>query len=131
MKSRWFGFLILTLLLSALAAPALAAQSTLIANVPFAFVVNHATLPAGSYLVEEENPGLLLIRGDSGSAVVMAVPNDWNATDAKMVFQRYGDKYVLEQVYASGERWDVSTSRSVTKLAKAAAPIEIGAAAHK
>ncbi len=61
----------------------------------------------------------------------MAVPNDWNATDAKMVFQRYGDKYVLEQVYASGERWDVSTSRSVTKLAKAAAPIEIGAAAHK
>ncbi len=125
---KWFGFLSLMLLLAVLVAPALAQQSLLTANVPFAFTVDGKVLPAGSYVVKESHPGLYLVQGDSGAAFIMGIPENWSApSHPKLVFQRYGDTYVLSQFATTDERWDVPIGHSAAKMAKNGAPVEIGA----
>src|SRR3954465_1924928 len=66
-------------------------------RVPFSFVVNGKTLPAGEYSIASTGVGgALLVRGYRQSAMVLTVLDDSRADQighAKLVFLRAGDRY--------------------------------------
>ena len=78
------------------------------ANVPFSFVVDRTTLPAGEYSVESiaNSEGVLTIRGvDTKTARLImshACESVKAASHAKLIFHRYGDQYFLSQVWVGG-----------------------------
>ena len=76
------------------------------ANIPFAFYVGDQSFAAGEYEVRCANPvsdrKVLQLRSKNGSASVMvqtnSVINERN-TDAKLMFNRYGDRFYLAQAW--------------------------------
>jgi hypothetical protein len=84
------------------------AQSTPLAEVtiPFAFQTSTQTLPAGTYRIDRESPYLVRLQGSSnaGGFVMMHVAIKSHAADhGSLVFDRYGDKYFLRQIWTAGE----------------------------
>ncbi|HYL62340.1 MAG TPA: hypothetical protein VE077_06935 [Candidatus Methylomirabilis sp.] len=86
------------------------AQDQVVVNIPFDFVAGSANLPAGEYTVKMTGPTsslLLISRTDPGKSAF--VPS--NAADAvqiqtesKLIFNRYGERYFLSQVWTAGNR---------------------------
>ena len=80
-------------------------------NVPFDFVVNHTTLPAGEYLVSANNDGHRLViqnKADPQYAIFVAnndiVLNQSQIRDqGKMVFAVSNGQRVLHQIYLAGD----------------------------
>jgi hypothetical protein len=71
-------------------------------RVPFSFAVNGTTLPAGHYIVSTER-SVLKISGFRHGVFVLGIPMDSGTeTDAKLVFDKYGDHYALRQVWMGG-----------------------------
>ena len=75
-----------------------------IAHIPFTFNAGKTTLPAGKYTVTVVNPSsdrkILQIRSLDGRSNAMVLTTDSNANvsdKAKLVFERYGDRYVFAQ----------------------------------
>ena len=99
---------VLSLLLVAACA---SAQTVAKVNLPFGFVVNKATLPAGAYTVDvvsnTSSTRILALR--SRDARIGMLPMGNNATSTKpsensrLVFHRYGDQYFLSQIWIAGE----------------------------
>ena len=80
------------------------------ANVPFSFTVNGATLPPGQYFVET-NDSRLIIRGVSRAALALSnALQSSDYTSAKLVFHKYGEEYILREVWTGG-----SSGRSLAK----------------
>jgi len=108
MKKQSFlmaGFLVL----SSMAATQVArAQETLVVNIPFAFVAGNATLPAGDYRVQkwDGNSSLLLIQCSDPRESAVVITNAAQAkevqSESKLIFNRYGKRYFLSQVWTSG-----------------------------
>jgi hypothetical protein len=105
-----------------------------VANIPFAFNVGNKNLPAGKYTVTVVNPSsdrkILQIRSTNGRASAMIQTNSvlGNASDdAKLVFQRYGDRYFFAQAQMAGE----STSFAAVKSSAQRAQKEAVAAGAK
>ena len=80
------------------------------ANVPFAFVVNGRTMPAGKYRIERDelSPSLLLIRGDQRSnhaaAFVLSTRDggrDPNGSAPVLTFKHVENTYQLTSVWDS------------------------------
>lgn len=80
-------------------------------DIPFSFIVNKETLPAGQY--EFKSLGLsdgrvILIRDAEGKP--MATVNNQRAEsldtckETKLVFTRYGSRYFLHQIWVAGEK---------------------------
>ncbi len=92
-------------------------------NVPFSFTVNGKTLPAGTYRVSvEAAQGTLFVRGSAQAALsltgVIQSPKD---TEAKLVFHKYGDQYILKQAWmGGGSGRELPESRLERALARAA-----------
>jgi hypothetical protein len=84
------------------ASPSSAAEIS--ANVPFSFSVNGADLPPGVYTLSTGGTqGTVLVRGATGAA--FAIGNrleDRRQDDCKLVFHKYGDTYILRQVWTGG-----------------------------
>ena len=100
-KTLWAGALIA--LFTAVASPSQAGQIS--AKVPFSFTVNGATeLPPGVYTLSTDGPqGTVLVRGASRAA--FSITNrleSRGSADAKLVFHKYGDTYILRQVWMGG-----------------------------
>lgn len=79
------------------------------ANVPFDFVVNGSSLPAGEYTIQSFGAmdGRTLRVGKTGShqgALVNTVDMDMAkaSRQTKLIFHRYGDRYFLAQVWIEG-----------------------------
>ena len=74
-------------------------------RIPFSFVANGATLPAGQYSISSNgNGGALLLRGMQKSAVVMTSLSDRRDREigrAKVVFLKTGDQYTLIEVWTA------------------------------
>ena len=91
-----------------LAIPGAYAQDShrVIADIPFAFTVNHQALPAGEYEVSDAAYGTVLIQSKDREHSVITIANSAVAKDpgldGKLVFQRYGDRYFLREVFAPG-----------------------------
>ncbi len=84
------------------------AQEPMVVNVPFDFVAGSKTLPAGEYAVKTTGPThtLVLIDRKDATASIFLNTNAVVANDAqsesKLVFNRYGDRYFLSQVWSAG-----------------------------
>ena len=93
------------------AAPAFA-QSVPQANltVPFDFIVGKRTLPAGEYTirrVRSDEDQLFLVQSKDAreSSIVITSPvGSYTASfESKVVFHKYGNQYVLSQIWTPGE----------------------------
>ena len=90
--------------------PALApvyAQSLKV-EVPFEFVAEQATLPAGEYRVSQNEPsqGMVRLVSSNGSSAAVcfthAIQSNRPSNTAKLIFNRYGNHYFLSQVWSLG-----------------------------
>jgi hypothetical protein len=73
-------------------------------NVPFAFETSSQHYPAGVYTIRMEGQHLVRIWGTSVAGLSMALVED-NGAPAKKgmaVFQRYGDRYFLNEISITG-----------------------------
>jgi hypothetical protein len=50
-------------------------------DVPFSFVVAGKVFPAGQYLVQESDGGIILIRGEGAAAIVLSIPSGFAKAD--------------------------------------------------
>jgi hypothetical protein len=75
------------------------------AKVPFTFTVNKATLPPGTYSISTTGASTVILRGASGGGAVSLTQalEKADAEGAKLVFHRYGEEYVLREIW-SGSR---------------------------
>jgi hypothetical protein len=82
------------------------AQADLEASVPFDFYAGESVCPAGKYILDIDNSGLLWIIRDATGArrVVGSIPvgGGPNFPASKLVFRRYGDDHFLREVWVSG-----------------------------
>jgi hypothetical protein len=73
-------------------------------NIPFAFEVGSNHFAPGTYFLGDPQEHFLSVRGPSGTALAM----NWReaslspATESKVVFYRYGDRYFLREVWTKG-----------------------------
>ena len=87
----------------ALSAPAPVAAADIRANVPFSFTVNKKVLPPGKYDVSNSAAHSLLIRGFGAGALILSQRTESaTSTSPKLVFHRYGDEYILREVWMGG-----------------------------
>jgi hypothetical protein len=108
MKKQSFLMAGLLVLSSAAATQVARAQEPLVVNIPFAFVAGNATLPAGEYRVQkwDFNSSVLLIHCSDPSESALVITNAAQAKElqfeSKLVFNRYGKRYFLSQVWTAG-----------------------------
>jgi len=96
------------------------------ADIPFNFVLNGATLPAGEYTVTSMDVrGQVLSISDLNSHHNNLITSNScrslkPATKTKLVFYRYGDRYFLKQIWVVGNDSgrEIPTSRREEEVAK-------------
>jgi hypothetical protein len=126
---RRFALFLTFCCLAAVMPTHLAAQSfRLRANIPFAFVMDGKTMPAGEYAIEAGTvmQGTVIIRNDDRHAAAIApilVPTDPGVTEnsaASLRFNHYGNQYFLAQVWPGfdGTGLELNTSAEERKTAK-------------
>src|ERR1700745_3267308 len=134
MKPQAFSLVsLLTLLL--VAGSAFAQTVHVRGNIPFNFAVGNKTLPAGTYdvgTIDQRNSKILLLRARDGNASMMvgsnAAENFKPADKTKLVFNQYGNRYFLSQIWVAGETpvKDVAcTDRSSPSSTNSAQPLLI------
>jgi hypothetical protein len=89
------------------ATPSFAQSSPLVkADIPFAFQANGKLMPAGTYLISQQNGGIMRLNGSGKHAQAMAIALPDNgikaATVSKVTFNKYGDHYFLHNVSVAG-----------------------------
>lgn len=105
MKKHLFAIAALGLLLTTVSAYGQSIR--LKADIPFEFVAERATLPAGEYTLQSLGPERsLLIRNVNNSMKSIVMANHCQsaqpAEQTKLVFRKYGDRYFLAQVWVEG-----------------------------
>jgi hypothetical protein len=84
------------------------AQEPLVVNIPFDFVAGNTQMPAGEYSVKTLGPTnamILIARKDSAASAFIntnAAVTSEPKTESKLIFDRYGDRYFLSQVWTAG-----------------------------
>ena len=80
----------------------------------FPFTVGYATVPAGSYTIrpDDDNPAVFELTGAHGS--VLFETNSAQAREmpskSEVVFKRYGDRYVLKDIWVDGSKTGAETT---------------------
>ena len=109
MKRQAFSLVsLLTLLL--VAGSAFAQTVHVRGNIPFNFAVGNKTFPAGTYDIRTISSGdskTLRLRSQDNNASVMVNSNAAEtlkpASKSKLVFNHYGKRYFLSQIWVKGE----------------------------
>jgi hypothetical protein len=98
------------------------AQSYVKANVPFAFNVGAAQLPAGTYEIRAlgQSPNVIMIRNPETSASALSIARSEGPRNAesKLVFDRIGSQYFLTEVWKDSGGMIVPTSKHEEELKK-------------
>src|SRR5260370_29791254 len=108
-NARTSGIVLAVSAIAVGSASAAQAQDRIDAKVTFAFLVNGAQLPAGSYEVKDmsEGSGVLTIESTDGQKAVsmMTIPSSSpDDGDPKLVFNKIDNQYVLVGIdYGDGE----------------------------
>jgi hypothetical protein len=93
-------------------------------NIPFDFSTGKATLKAGSYTIKRTSGSVMAIRSTDGKRTALVnAPLTVGARDSKagerLMFNKYGDKYFLSQVWLSVDTGrQLFTSGAETKAAR-------------
>ncbi len=76
-----------------------------VADVPFSFRIADRVLPSGNYTVTAHSNGLMQIwnKETNQSMAFLAGANVSGTSDPKLVFNHYGDRYFLSQVWMGNE----------------------------
>jgi len=78
------------------------------AEVPFEFVANGKTMPAGSCTIQAGGDGQAILSIKSGSAHLFVAPNSTESLNPSenttLVFHKYGDRYFLASINRAGEQ---------------------------
>ena len=73
---------------------------------PFAFTVGNATLPAGAYTIkpDDDSVNVFELTGKHGSVLFQTDTADQGrpAPQTEVVFKRYGDAYILKNIWLEG-----------------------------
>lgn len=84
-------------------------DKTIVADIPYDFVVRDHTVPAGKYSIkvsDDSNLNTLVLRDDRGRTVLFFETRDTQANPAprqtELVFNKIGDTYFLSQIWLSG-----------------------------
>jgi hypothetical protein len=75
-------------------------------NIPFAFQTETRSLPAGTYRIVRDNGNTIHLIGsahNSGFAMTHDAIKMHASDYGTIVFDRYGDKYFLHQIWTAGE----------------------------
>jgi hypothetical protein len=94
------------------------------ANIPFDFTAGQTSLRAGIYSVNLTSEGALLVRSINGKKSVLLLARQAGAVStrkpARIIFNRYGDRYFLSQAFFSGADLgqQVLSSRAERDLAR-------------
>jgi len=82
------------------------AQRGMTAQVPFDFIANGKTMPAGMCRVEIQDDGQAVVWITSGNKHLLALPlKEWSSSPSQktaLVFHKYGDRYFLAGVKREG-----------------------------
>lgn len=88
------------------------------ASIPFTFSAGKATLPAGKYTITVVNPSsdrkVLQIRSLNGHASTMVLTTTGSvraSENAKLVFERDGDRYVFAHAQLAGDTTSLAAVR--------------------
>lgn len=123
-------------LASVMAMPIEAQSFSLRANIPFAFMVEGKSMPAGEYMVERQTadaPGGPLIfknevSGDGSFALPILIGGGFTIThnQPELIFRHYGDRYFLDQVWDgySPTGFEIRPSLDERRAAKEKAAIQ-------
>ena len=107
---------------------------TVVADIPFGFVIRDTTLPAGEYSIRRVNsadPSVMIISSNEGHRHVIFVVNSAQAKQeprqTELIFDRAGDQYFLSEIF---EGWDshgveLPKSPSERKLEKEGAKVQL------
>ena len=107
MKALRFAVLGVGLLVGSVAAQA--QKITVEANIPFAFTVDKTALPAGEYRIESlaASDRVLSIRNVDQDVNALTFSNSCQSPErsakTKLVFHRFGDRYLLAEVWVRGK----------------------------
>jgi hypothetical protein len=73
--------------------------------IPFAFEIGLAHFAPGTYVLSDPQEHILAVRGSSGKAFAMdsLEIGPSRATESKVVFHKYGDRYFLREVWTKGK----------------------------
>jgi len=102
MKRNLIAVLSLVVMSVILNATSAYAQSQLRADVPFAFKMGNAQLPAGSYQITTVE-GKITVRGENTAAVSLARSTYPNSGNPRLVFNHVGSEYFLSQIWGAGD----------------------------
>ena len=80
-------------------------HQTMTANVPFAFEMGSKHLAPGTYTISTLATGVVEVRSNSDVAIILTCQGEsYKPTKtAKIVFDRYGDRYFLRQLWFNPE----------------------------
>lgn len=103
MKRQLINTILMAGLSAILGSPTISAQEqTVIADIPFAFEANHATLHAGKYFVHRDTVnGIVRISkfGGEGAFLSSLAAVETKSTDPRLTFNCYGEDCVLSTVW--------------------------------
>ena len=136
MRNRSFATLGLLALLTAACAFGQQRQLITAADIPFEFQVGKVVLPAGHYDVRRTfldfPDGLYLVCSDCTRAGVFVPTTRFDSMqaqpEAKLVFNRYGNRYFLSKVIPAGYRGgeELSKSKAEREIARNTLKSEAG-----
>jgi len=97
-------------------------DSKVIVNVPFDFTVMNEQFAAGAYTVTTNlTQSTIVIRGEDQrpmTALTFAASPSKGDDRAKLIFHRYGDRYILSQVWDGESGRELLVSKLERELAK-------------
>lgn len=125
MKKQILATVVTLSIVITLTVTGLASLSTKVkANIPFDFMVNGKTLPAGAYtVVQGPIRNTLVIRSQENRVAISALTmdvTDKGQAQARLVFRRYGNQRFLAQVYDgySSQGQELPKSKAEREAAK-------------
>lgn len=106
MKTQFFRFLVLTFAFLIFSVAAFAQSNPMSVEIPFNFHVGNEKLAAGKYNIRRISANSFLLRSEDGEGKVLVqtpltLEVEKSAASEKLVFNRYGNKYFLRQIFAN------------------------------
>ena len=124
MKRNYTILAALVLMVISAVGSANAQTSSINISIPFDFVVENQTLPAGEYSIQSAVGGRIMLRSHDGAnattVLTLPVKSQQASSETKLVFKRFGDQYFLSQVWSQGANVgrEVLAGRSEQEAAK-------------